>query len=423
MATTAASCTVSLLSPNPRAHKGQENQVNTRTVQGNVNCRAEERTRSRASGLNSSSAAIVRRRGPHRDSPSTLVLSRSQLKATARTGAEASEDSTEGDDEEDDATIEQALLHRRQLLWGATGTFSYLTSAGFGVAAPVPPADLSLKYCKPVPNVNRKTNSTNNTVHCCLPDLHETPIDFKFEYDDLHDMRIRKPAHILSKDPAYVAKYNLAYLRMKQLPDDDPRSFAAQWHIHCAFCMGAYLEPESGIDPGFSYPPPPPPSVRVQLQYHYSWAFAPWHRMYLYFHERILGDLIGDKSFALPVWNWDNQREEVGGNQMPLMYAPTGPIYLIKPLIMPANEIPYELSNAIRNREHFPPEVVRLDPSDLYKKDLNCVFQNNLAFMNRAMVSPVSITLFLGKPYRAGQTTEPKGPGSIETNGHNIVHS
>ena len=27
-------------------------------------------------------------------------------------------------------------------------------------------------------------------------------------------------------------------------------------------------------------------------------------RFYLYFHERILGKLIGDDTFALPFWNW-----------------------------------------------------------------------------------------------------------------------
>jgi polyphenol oxidase len=40
--------------------------------------------------------------------------------------------------------------------------------------------------------------------------------------------------------------------------------------------------------------------------------------MYLYFHERILGSLIGDPTFALVYWNWDDQRD--GGNVLPPMF-------------------------------------------------------------------------------------------------------
>ncbi|BBN06804.1 polyphenol oxidase [Marchantia polymorpha subsp. ruderalis] len=393
MAAAATPSGVSWLSPNPRGLKGQGNQVTARTVQGTMSCRAEERTRSTASGLNSSSAASGRRR-QHQDSPSRLVLNLSLLEATARTGAEESKDLTEGDEDEDDATIPQALLHRRQLLWGATGTFSYLTSAGFGLAAPVPPANLSPESCQEVPDQQQKLN-------CCLPDGSQlTPIDFEFEAD--LPMRIRQPAHILSKDEEYVKKYNQAYVLMKQLPDDDPRSFAAQWHIHCAFCEGAYLEPNNPNN--------------LKLQYHGSWTFLPWHRMYLYFHERILGDLIGDPEFALPVWNWDNQRDADGGNQMPRMFAP---FYFGKPLSM--NPQDSELSKAIRNPEHFPPEHVRLDRGNYYD-DMGTVFDSNLALMHRAVVTPVSSTDFLGKPYRAGQAADTAGPGSIEVNGHNIVH-
>ena len=38
---------------------------------------------------------------------------------------------------------------------------------------------------------------------------------------------------------------------------------------------------------------------------HFSWNFLPWHRMFLYFHERILGGLIGDMSLRLPYWDWE----------------------------------------------------------------------------------------------------------------------
>ncbi|KAG6548901.1 hypothetical protein Mapa_009664 [Marchantia paleacea] len=392
----AAPSGVSLLSPSPRGLKVQGNQGSAWRLQGTVNCKVEERSRS--SGQNSSSA--VGRRGRHLVSPSRLVVNVgasdrvSELKATA--GAEPSEDSTEGEHGGDDATIQQALLHRRQLLWGATGTFSYLTSAGLGLADPVPPSDMSLESCQEIPDQQHKLN-------CCLPDGSQlTPIDFEFE---ALPMRTRQRAHILSKDPNYIAKYNEAYARMKNLPDDDPRSFTAQWHIHCAFCEGAYFEPNN--------------PHKIKLQYHGSWTFLPWHRMYLYFHERILGDLIGDPDFALPLWNWDNQRDADGGNQMPHMFTPF--VFGRSPSLFPPDFEPTELSKAIRNPEHYPPEHVRLD-RDNYYNDMGKVFDSNLALMHRAVVTPVSSTDFLGKPYRAGQTQDTKGPGSIEVNGHNIVH-
>ncbi len=38
---------------------------------------------------------------------------------------------------------------------------------------------------------------------------------------------------------------------------------------------------------------------------HSSWAFLPWHRAFLYFHERMLRSMLG-QDFRLPVWDWDN---------------------------------------------------------------------------------------------------------------------
>ncbi len=39
---------------------------------------------------------------------------------------------------------------------------------------------------------------------------------------------------------------------------------------------------------------------------HDNWAFLPWHRAFVYFHERILGKLICDPNFRLPFWDWEN---------------------------------------------------------------------------------------------------------------------
>ncbi|BBN06803.1 polyphenol oxidase [Marchantia polymorpha subsp. ruderalis] len=304
------------------------------------------------------------------------------LKATARTGAEASEDSTDGDDDGDDATIEQSLLQRRQLLWGATGSLTWLSSVGLAVAKPIPPAIFSPKYC--TDNIYPNQGAFPNVVEdCCLPDGSSlTPKDFVFEK---LPMRTRKSAHVLSEDAAYVAKHNAAYEAMKKLPDSDPRSFAAQWH------------------PGSEDP-------SVKLDVHGSWAFLPWHRMYLYFHERFLSDLIGDPTFALPFWNWDNQRPDAGGNKMPRMFVP---VFFPGPLS--------NLQKAFRNTDHYPPEIVRLDRDNpgSSPKDVQV---NNLVLMHRTVVSSTSDVTFLGSAYRANHDGRKPSAGSAENDGHNKIH-
>lgn len=131
-------------------------------------------------------------------------------------------------------------------------------------------------------------------------------------------------AHSAGAD--YVAKFNRAIAAMKALPADDPRSFAAQASVHCAYCDGSY-SPDGfpGLD----------------LQVHNSWLFMPFHRCYLYFFERILGSLIGDPTFAIPFWNWDAP----DGMRMPAMYTDQS-----SPLFDPR-----------RNGRHVPPKLIDLD--------------------------------------------------------------
>lgn len=45
-----------------------------------------------------------------------------------------------------------------------------------------------------------------------------------------------------------------------------------------------------------------------QVGIHSNWFFLPWHRAFLYFHERILQSIVGDH-FRLPVWEWDRCNE------------------------------------------------------------------------------------------------------------------
>jgi polyphenol oxidase len=102
---------------------------------------------------------------------------------------------------------------------------------------------------------------------------------------DCRSIQPRRPASTLTSSE--VTKLKAAYKAMRDLATSDPsdpRGFLHQTHIHCHNCGGG----------GSS------------IQVHFGDRFLPWHRAYLYFHERILGTLIGDMNFRLPYWDWEN---------------------------------------------------------------------------------------------------------------------
>ncbi|PIA30668.1 hypothetical protein AQUCO_05400045v1 [Aquilegia coerulea] len=272
-------------------------------------------------------------------------------------------------------------LDRRNVLLGLGGLCGLsglsATDNRLAMAAPIMPPDLS--KCGPAdfPPGSQPTN-------CCPPtDL--KIVDFKLPSRST-PMRVRPAAHLV--DDEYIAKYSRAIALMKALPDDDPRSFKQQANIHCAYCDGAYDQV------GF-------PNLEVQV--HNSWLFFPFHRYYIYFHEKILGSLIGDPTFALPYWNWDAP----GGMRMPTLYADSNSA----------------LYDPLRDAKHQPPVMVDLDydlidPQISEQEQINI----NLSIMYRSVVSNgKTAQLFLGSPYRAGDEPDP-GPGSFENVPHGTVH-
>lgn len=96
----------------------------------------------------------------------------------------------------------------------------------------------------------------------------------------------RKSAFDLT--PAEIQRLRDAYAALRELTlkdPMDPRGWQAQANIHCYYCSGGY--------------------DTLGTEIHGSWWFLPWHRCYLYIHERILGALVGDPDFRLPYWDWD----------------------------------------------------------------------------------------------------------------------
>jgi len=79
---------------------------------------------------------------------------------------------------------------------------------------------------------------------------------------------------------------------MKSRPATDPTSWLFQANIHG------------------TYDPTPPQFADVwKTCQHGSFFFLSWHRMYLYFFERILRSASEDNAFALPYWNYSKPTE------------------------------------------------------------------------------------------------------------------
>ncbi|KAH7437962.1 hypothetical protein KP509_05G098000 [Ceratopteris richardii] len=230
--------------------------------------------------------------------------------------------------------------------------------------------------------------------NCCLP-IPSTPmVDFSFDKYKTVGKHIRRPAQTASEK--YIAKINKAYELMKALPDTDGRSFKAQANLHCSFCNGGY--PQKGI------------SGNIPVQVHFSWLFLPWHRWYLYFHERILGSLIGDPSFSLVYWNWDDQVN--GGNKIPEMFT----------------RVNTSIYDEKRNPNVQPPVVVPLAATTAYNQSEAIVTNKNLNNMYQSIVTASTATLFMGGAFRAGtdlsNSTVINAPlgGGIENGVHNGIH-
>ncbi|KAK1326262.1 Aureusidin synthase [Acorus calamus] len=229
-------------------------------------------------------------------------------------------------------------------------------------------------------------SDADRPVYCCplKPESEETIIDFEFPSPS-ESIKIRRPAHLV--DEAYIAKYTEAVDRMRRLPPDHPHNFIRQANMHCIYCTGAYNQANSS----------------ALLKIHRSWFFFPWHRIFIYFHERILGKLIGDETFALPFWNWD---------------SPEG-------MVIPGFYMNSSLNDVDRDLGHLPPEVTDIN-FDYVESGLSPEAQvsSNLAFMYNQMVSGArKPELFIGCPSRAGEDGACDGPGTIELAPHNALHT
>ncbi|XP_049361826.1 polyphenol oxidase B, chloroplastic [Solanum verrucosum] len=277
--------------------------------------------------------------------------------------------------------IETNSVDRRNVLLGLGGLYGVANAIPLAASAtPIPSPDL--KTC------GRATISDGPLVPytCCPPPM---PTNFDtipyYKFPSMTKLRIRPPAHAV--DEEYIAKYNLAISRMKDLDKTDPLNplgFKQQANIHCAYCNGAYI------------------IGGKELQVHNSWLFFPFHRWYLYFYERILGKLIDDPTFALPYWNWDHPK----GMRLPPMFDREGT----------------SIYDERRNQQVRNGTVMDLGSfGDKVQTTQLQLMSNNLTLMYRQMVTNAPCPLlFFGAPYVLGNNVE--APGTIENIPHIPVH-
>ncbi|HTC92863.1 MAG TPA: tyrosinase family protein [Terriglobales bacterium] len=110
---------------------------------------------------------------------------------------------------------------------------------------------------------------------------------------------VRRDIGGLKASDSIIVSYRKAIKAMRALPDHDPLSWAFQAAIH-----------------GTTLSPPLPTWNKCEHGTDFFWS---WHRMYLYWFERIIRKMSGDKDWALPYWNWTSSSER----QLPPMFRNT----------------------------------------------------------------------------------------------------
>jgi hypothetical protein len=193
-------------------------------------------------------------------------------------------------------------------------------------------------------------------------------------------VHVRRNVFALVPDGPEISALRAGVKAMKELTASDPRSWTFQAGIH-----------------GSEFLPPDELAARTwNMCQHASFFFLSWHRMYIYFFERILRAASGEDDLALPYWN----------------YSIPGQQALPVPFRVPAGAS-NPLFEARRNRginqgALLPPSAVAISRT--------MAVRNFLPFRG-GRVS------FGGTPVPAPQHFAPRAfTGGLENQPHNIVH-
>ncbi|KAL3678609.1 hypothetical protein R1sor_021565 [Riccia sorocarpa] len=250
---------------------------------------------------------------------------------------------------------------------------------------------------------------------CCPPTPKNPVVNFKPLLDNSsRKLRIRRALQCLDEEElgVYKEKLERAYNLLAALPGNDPRTLENQAIVHCACGTGAL------------------PNDGGRLDVHNGWLFQPWHRWFLYFHERILQGLLGDPTFTIHFWNWDNDGVVVegrskgclkAGNAFPNIYGDPSTIVYHSPRSWRAS-LPRSPLNLIK-----PTEDTDLNTWCTGMPD-DVLAAGNVKALRDAIIRSTSSDVFFGRKYSAGDfpvdihQPNATGEGSLERP-HDSVHA
>jgi len=115
--------------------------------------------------------------------------------------------------------------------------------------------------------------------------------------------RTRPEIHQLSPEQIAIYRAGVAEMqRRSSVNPDDPTGWIYQANIH------GYPGDPNGDDPNgqICSITPGGPQPQWSTCQHGNFFFLAWHRMYLYYFERILRDASGSATFDLPFWDYEN---------------------------------------------------------------------------------------------------------------------
>ncbi len=185
-------------------------------------------------------------------------------------------------------------------------------------------------------------------------------------------MPTRRNVYDLSPTGARISALRNGVGVMKNRPASDPTSWRFQANIHGNFAPGA----------GWN-----------QCQ-HGSFFFLSWHRMYIYFFERILRAASGQPNLALPYWRWNNLAQRA----LPVAFRQ--PANASNPLYEPRR------SAGMNAGGQLPESMVRTGPAIAFT-NFSSQFGSGLSFGGQRITQPAHFTA----PH-----------GQLEASPHDVLH-